>query len=1117
MQIRRILIANRGEVALRIARAAAELDLETLAVYSTDDERSRHRLAADRALALDGTGPAAYLDGTRLIALALENECQAIHPGYGFLSENADFAAACEDAGLIFVGPHPETLRLFGDKSAARRKAEELGLPLARGSTAPLTPDGARAFFRELTAGTPGAAAILKAVAGGGGRGMRIVRSADEIETAFARCASEARSAFGRDELYMEELLAPARHVEIQLVGDGSAVHHLGERECSLQRRHQKLIEIAPAPGLDSALRAELIAAALALGRAVEYRGLGTVEFLVRIDTTKTGARSPFVFMEANPRLQVEHTVTEAVTGVDLVQLQLRLAMGARLSELELSAGTSVPTRGYAMQLRVNAERIAADGQVLPADGRLEAFEPPAGPGLRVDTHGYTGYRLPPAFDSLLAKVIVATEADDFDRCLRRARRALREFRLSGVATNREFLLNVLEHPDFAADRLHVGFIEERMAALSTAVPQEASLHFAPDSGAALADARADSGADREPTGERPADLPAQALAIRAPMPGRLLEVKAVTGQAVAPGAELAIIEAMKMENAIQAERAGIVVRTAAVAGNEVAAGQVLLYFVPDESARAGDEPQDDASDDRIRSDLQQVLDRHWMNMDEARPRAVAKRHKRGQRTARENIEDLCDPGSFQEYGSLALAAQRRRRSMDELLKLSPADGLVAGTGRVNGALFDADQARAAVMAYDYTVFAGTQGAMNHKKTDRLLHVVEDLRLPFVLFAEGGGGRPGDVDVSVIAGLDLTTFRLYAGLSGLVPRVAVASGRCFAGNAALLGCSDIVIATEDATIGMGGPVMIKGGGLGNFRAEEVGPAAVQSQNGVIDLLVADEAAATRAAKQALGYFQGDLRAFDCADQNRLRRLVPENRLRAYDVREIIRTLADTGSVLELRQAFAPGMITAFVRVGGRGLGLIANNPVYQAGAIDADGADKAARFLQLCDAFDIPLVTLCDTPGIMVGPAAERTALVRHASRLFVTAASIDVPVFTIVLRKGYGLGAMAMAGGGFHATVFTVAWPTGEFGAMGLEGAVSTGFQKELAEIKDWRERQELFKKLVAEAHEHGKALNMASQLEIDDVIDPAESRRWILRGLDALPPRTARKGKKRPMVDVW
>jgi acetyl-CoA carboxylase carboxyltransferase component len=458
----------------------------------------------------------------------------------------------------------------------------------------------------------------------------------------------------------------------------------------------------------------------------------------------------------------------------------------------------------------------------------------------------------------------------------------------------------------------------------------------------------------------------------------------------------------------------------------------------------------------------------------------------------------------------LAIAAQRRRRPVEDLVARTPADGLVAGIGTVNGK-------RAIVMSYDYTVLAGTQGLQNHRKKDRLFELADELRLPIVFFTEGGGGRPGDTDGTGVSGLDCMAFALFGGLSGLVPLVGVNSGRCFAGNAAILGCCDVVIATADSNIGMGGPAMIEGGGLGVYDPDEIGPMSVQAANGVVDVAVADEAEAVAVAKRYLSYFQGCAEAWDSGDQQRLRTLIPENRMRAYDVRAVIDGLADTDSVLELRQGFAASMVTALVRIEGRPLGLIANNPTHLGGAIDADGADKAARFMQLCDAFDLPILFLCDTPGIMVGPEAEKTALVRHVSRMFVTGASLTVPFFTIVLRKGYGLGAQAMAGGSFKAPVFTVAWPTGEFGGMGLEGAVKLGFRRELEAVEDETERQALFEEMVARMYERGKALNTATYFEIDDVIDPADSRRWVSAALEAAPAPPPRTGKKRPCVDTW
>ncbi len=519
-----------------------------------------------------------------------------------------------------------------------------------------------------------------------------------------------------------------------------------------------------------------------------------------------------------------------------------------------------------------------------------------------------------------------------------------------------------------------------------------------------------------------------------------------------------------------------------------------------------------------IRPELAEVIQRHSFGLDENRPEAVARRRQKNQRTARANIEDLCDPGRFIEYGALAIAAQRGRRSMEDLISKTPADGLITGIGSVNGSQFGDDQARCLVMAYDYTVLAGTQGYFNHKKKDRILKLAYEQRLPLIFFGEGGGGRPGDVDADgvVVAGLDLSTFALFAGLSGRVPMIGLVSGPCFAGNAALLGCCDVIIATRNSNIGMGGPVMIEGGGLGVFRPEEVGPIEVQTKNGVVDIAVADDQEMVAAARQYLSYFQGTTSPWEAADQGILRGLLPENRRRVYEVRTVIKTLADTGSFLELRPQFGPGMVTGLFRIEGRPFGLIANNCKHMGGAIEAEDADKAVRLMQLCNAHGLPILSLCDTPGFMVGPEIEKRAQVRHVCRMFVVGAHLTVPYFTIVLRRGYGLGAMAMARGGFHESIFTVAWPTGEFGGMGLEGAVKAGYKKELEAVENPKEREALYEKLVAQLYERGKAINMASHLEIDAVIDPAETRRWILEGLRSVPAES-RKGAGHSFVDPW
>jgi len=1085
-----LLIANRGEIAIRIARAVSELGIRSVAVYAEDDAASLHVRQADSATALKGRGVPAYLDMDQLIAIAQAEGCDAVHPGYGFLAENAEFARRCQAAGLCFIGPSAEVLELFGDKAAARELAERCAVPLVAGINRPISLAEAHGFFAEH------GAVMLKALAGGGGRGMRPVFAASELEEAFTRCQSEARAAFGNDALYIEQLVSQARHIEIQVLGDAAgAVSHLWERDCSLQRRQQKLVEIAPSPDLPATTRERMIEAALTLASAAHYQGLGTFEFLLDAEHPER-----FYFMEANPRIQVEHTVTEQVTGVDLLHTQLKLAAGHSLADLGLLQPPAL--NGCAMQLRINLESMNADGSTRPAAGTLSAYQPPSGPGLRVDGYGYAGYPVSPSYDSLLAKLIA--HAPDYPSALRRAYRALCEFRLEGVANNLHLLQNLLRLPQVASYELTTRFVERHLTALLAAQSQAHPHHFF-------------AGAQTLPqTTEPVVDAPAGCMPLITSSTGVVVSLDIAEGDAIAVGQNIAVLEAMKMEFVLKASHSGIVRKLATQVGSALNEGQALLYIEPAEVA--ADHSQNEQSLDlaHIRADLAEVLERHAITRDQRRPQAVAKRRKTGQRTVRENLADLLDDGSFNEYGALALAAQRRRRSLDELIEQSPADGLVAGTGTVNAELFGDHAARCMTIAYDYTVFAGTQGVMNHKKTDRMLGLAAQWRLPLVLFAEGGGGRPGDTDFVGVAGLDCHTFVGMAKLSGLVPLVGVVSGRCFAGNAALLGCCDVIIATENASIGMAGPAMIEGGGLGSFKPEQVGPVSVQGPNGVIDLLVADEAEAVRVAKQYLSYFQGSLSDWHCADQRQLRHLIPENRLRVYDIRQIIATLADRDSVLELRRQFAPGLITAFIRIEGKPFGLLANNPAHLGGAIDAVAGDKAARFMQLCDAFDIPLLSLCDTPGFMVGPDAEKQATVRHVSRMFVAAASLTVPFFTVVLRKGYGLGAQAMAAGSFHSPLFTIAWPSAEFGAMGLEGAVRLGFAKELAVLKDPTERQQLFDKLVAKAYRNGKGINMASFLEIDAVIDPVETRAWLLRGLNAVPRPAPREGKKRA-IDTW
>ncbi|GAA3763505.1 acetyl/propionyl-CoA carboxylase alpha subunit/acetyl-CoA carboxylase carboxyltransferase component [Spinactinospora alkalitolerans] len=1113
-----VLVANRGEIAVRVLRAAADLGLRTIAVHTADEPRAPHARRADAVRPLPGSGAAGYLDGAAVRAIARDAGGAAVHPGYGFLSEDAGFAARCAEDGLTFVGPDPGVLALFGDKARARGLAGDLGIAVPEGTRGATDQEEAAAFLASLG---PGGAVMVKACAGGGGRGIRAVRSADELADAYRDCAAEAAAAFGRADLYVERLVPRARHVEVQLVGDGTAVTHLWERDCTIQRRHQKLVEIAPAPRLPEPLREHLLDCAVRMGEAVGYSGLGTVEFLVDTDAVAAGAdpAACAVFIEANPRLQVEHTVTEQITGVDLVAAQLRIARGATLADVGLSPRRRPEPDGCAVQVRVNLEAQAADGSPRPSTGALTAFTPPTGPGVRVDTHGHTGYRAGPGYDPLLAKVIVHARGgsvppgppDAHAAALARTERALGEFEVAGADTNIALLRAVVSHPDvreaaatttFVAD--HLAGLRERARTLEAAAAEAAGTEGA--------------GAEGRDTGPESGGLPVPEghVAVRASMPATVAGIDVAEGAEVAAGARLLVVSAMKMEHVVTAARSGVVTEVRVAEGATVVEGEPLVVMLEKEVAAEARGARREIDPDAIRPDLAEVRARHAATLDGARSQAVAERHGTGRRTARENIDDLCDAGSFTEYGPLVLAAQRRRRSPEELAEKSPADGLVTGLGRVNGELFGPERTQVAAMAYDYTVMAGTQGHLNHRKMDRMLDLAGRRRLPVVLYAEGGGGRPGDTDTTTVSGLDVTTFQSLAGLSGLVPLVGIAAGRCFAGNAALLGCADVVIATADSTIGMGGPAMIEGGGLGSYAPEEVGPIGVQTANGVVDVAVADEVEATDVARRYLGYFQGDAAHWEAPDQRLLRHAVPENRLRAYDVRRVVETLADTGSVLELRRHFGAGVVTALVRIEGRTMGLVGNDPAHLGGAIDADAADKMARFLQLCDAFDLPVVSLCDTPGFMVGPEAERTATVRHFARLFVNGANLSVPICTVVLRKGYGLGAQAMAGGSFRAPMATVAWPTGEIGAMGLEGAVRLGARRELEAIADPEERRRRFEALVAAYYDSGKAHNAATVFELDDVIDPAETRRWITTTFASFapPPRAA---KKRTHIETW
>ena len=1091
-----LLIANRGEIVRRVAHTAKLLGLRTAAVYSADDADAPHVGSCDTAVRLDGEGPVAYLDVAGIIDAAREAGATMLHPGYGFLSESPALAEACDAAGITFIGPDAKGLQRLGDKSLARALAEELNVPVLKGTAENSTAAEIEALFAELNSsgGSP-KAIMIKAAAGGGGRGMRVVRDAADIESAVASARSEAGRGFGREDVYAETLLEGARHVEVQVIGDGTgAVTHLLDRDCTIQRRHQKLIETAPASLIDDEARAGMQAAAVRMLEAVSYRGLGTVEFLVDAD-------GGWYFMEVNPRIQVEHTVTEQITGRDLVRDQIAVCTGSTLDEIGLDR--AVEARGHAIQVRINAERMIKSGLAVPSPGTVTIADLPSGPGVRVDTVARSGYQVNPRFDSLLAKVIVHAEGVGLGDLVAIADTILAQTRFEGVSSNVALQRAILRSGALTDRAISTKYLDENAKQL---VPVAAELEQATAPEAAQTDATA-----------AVAAAPEGSESLESPISGLVVSLEVSPGERVQRGQTIAVIEAMKMQHVVSAPGSGQIVAVPVKEGAVVDADSTLAFWMPDDESEDDDTAQGVVDLDAIRPDLARLRDRKSLLADEARPRAVEKRHSKGLNTARENVARLVDEDSFVEYGGLAIAAQRRRRELDDLIHNTPADGMITGVGHVNGSMFDSDRTKTAILAYDYTVLAGTQGYFNHQKTDRVLNVAKMNQLPVVFFAEGGGGRPGDLDPPKVAGLHGHTWTALAELSGKVPLVSIVSGPCFAGNAAIVGCCDVIIATENSNLGMGGPAMIEGGGLGTFAPTDIGPIDVQTANGVVDIRVADENEGIDAAKRYLSYFQGDLDQWQTADQRRLRFVVPEDRKRAYDVRDAISLIADVDSVLELRPDFGTCIVTALVRIEGRAMGLIANNPSVLGGAIDSDGADKAARHIALCDAFGLPIVSLCDTPGFMVGPESEKTAAVRHFGRMFVHAANLSVPMAAVVLRKGYGLGAMAMVGGSMRAPVNTVAWPTGEFGGMGLEGYVRLGFRKELEAIADPEAREARYQELVESMYERGGGINTAMHLEIDDVIDPIDTRKVLSTALGPVARNKWANSRHQPRVDAW
>ncbi|RYZ12869.1 MAG: biotin/lipoyl-binding protein, partial [Comamonadaceae bacterium] len=851
---RKVLIANRGEIAVRIARAASELGIASVGIHSSDDSDSPHWRACDEAVALEAVGAAAYLDIEAVVAAALASGCDALHPGYGFLSENPALARRCAEAGVVFIGPRPEVLDLLGDKARARGLALAHGVPVARGTSGATSLAEAVEFLASLG---HGGRLMVKALAGGGGRGMRTVEAPHELPAAYEAASSEARAAFGRGELYVEELVFPARHVEVQVIADTAGqVAHLHERECSLQRRQQKLVEFAPSPFVAPALRVALADAAVSLARAAGVHTLCTFEFLV-------DEAGRFVFMEANPRLQVEHTVTEAVTGIDLVQTQFQLAAGRSLESLGLMQSRIPATRGLAVQLRVNMERIDAEGTAQPSGGTLDAFDAPGGGGIRIDSCARTGWSPSSRFDSLLAKLIVQVPEPDTAALFARARRALSEFRIEGVDTNLAFLQALLADPDVAAGRVDTRFVERHGARLAASMSGQPR-RFAAGSAARVV------GAGQGGSAEDAAQRPDGAVPVAAPMGGVLVRFAVAEGDEVRAGQPVAVIEAMKMEHAVQAALSGRVVALRATPGAAVMPDDPLLWLAPGEvDGAAGADESGRAEDPLAIRRLADLAERRSALMDAARPAAVERQRARGMLTARERIARLCDADSFVETGGLIRSEDGRE---------APADGLVIGTARIDGR-------GVVVMAQDFTVFGGSSGHLGRSKLIRGLQRACTNGIPLVMLFDGGGHRIQDGQNSRHYASSTPVFQELSRLSGWVPIVSAVLGAGFAANTNYSAMADLCVMVRGrAEMGLAGPALVKAGTGETIDGQALGGSDVQvRRNGLADLAVDSEEAAFSAIRRFLSLLPANAReapprpaGFEAPAAEALRTLVPAN-------------------------------------------------------------------------------------------------------------------------------------------------------------------------------------------------------------------------------------------------
>eukprot|EP01062_Namystynia_karyoxenos_P016249 TRINITY_DN15922_c0_g1_i1.p1 TRINITY_DN15922_c0_g1~~TRINITY_DN15922_c0_g1_i1.p1 ORF type:complete len:1193 (+),score=339.90 TRINITY_DN15922_c0_g1_i1:98-3580(+) len=1086
----KVLVANRGEPACRILRALREIGVPSVAVFAEDDAQCMHVRMADEAVPLKGKGPPAYLDAAAIAAAAAVCGAQAVHPGWGFLSEDAAFARLLAARGLTFVGPLPDALECFGDKSRARALAVRCDVPVLPGTTSPSSLSDCTAFF---AAQPPGSAVMLKAAEGGGGRGMRPVHSAADLPAAYESCQREAQAAFGKDSVFCELLLRRPRHIEVQCLGDGSGCATLWERDCSLQRSRQKVVEIAPCPGMSAELRQRLCGYARRLMGATSYRGLGTVEFLV---TGGLGPGAVAYFLEVNPRLQVEHTVTEEISGVDLVHAQLRLAAGAPLAALGLPNDAAAAPAVCSVQCRVTMEQVGPDGSVTPVARPITAYLPPSGRGVRVDGCGYAGWSPSPRYDSLLAKLICT--APTLAQAAARCRSALREFAVAGPPTNIAHLSVALGLPAFAQNQLHTEFLADHAAAISSG-------------------ARGFDAARAHPAAAGPAPQQAEAEVeveggVRAQLAGTVAEVSVTPGAVVRKGDPLCILMAMKMETVVAAPHAGVVERVCVSVDSDVAAGQLVAVVSPASGAAAAAGPAAASAGQGAEpwsEELQELAQRRRLVREgDAMRRAEAK--KQGKLNVHERIERILDGGSFREVGATTGKFTYDPETGKMTGLVSPM-AVVTGRGTIGG--------RPVVLGGDdFTVRGGSaEGSLGSDKRGHVEKLARELRVPVVRLIDGnsGGGSVGlysssdqrgrqrGFDASK-GGTYVPNYPGYSAQIKLLSEIPVASillGPVVGmGAARAVACHFSVIVKGLAQLMVAGPPVVRHATKENLTKEQLGGSAICSASGAVDNVAESEGDAYNQVRQWLSYLPSSvwelaprITTGDPAGRadSELRSLIPRNRRRHFDVRRAINGIVDRDSFFEVGAGWARGVVTGFARLDGWSVGLIAGDGRFNGGALDAPGTWKLRRHVDLCELFHVPLLNLVDMPGFVVGSEAERTAVIRHGMGFLSAMYSSELPRFTVILRRAFGVAGQALVGseeGRHSGTAQKVAWPSADWGSLPLEGGVEAAYGRMLRSQPDKGEKMRA--EIMGAMEKIRSPFRTADGFGVEDIIDPAQTR---------------------------